>query len=146
MLPALKEFGINEGQLLTTPVHNAILDILTRSNCKLDTLKLNNCGFSSSQILWFFEHKSLETIETLRIRNDGDQFMVTDEVLDCLTILPSSSAARILLPKLTRLELGMCLCTSSGMLGRMVEILDTISDGVDSRRARALASLFEMYN
>lgn len=149
-LPALKEFRSEmseEDPLLTThPVHNAILDLLTRSNCKLDRLELDNCGFSPSEIRRCFEHKSLETVEALRIANLRVQFMVNDEVLLCLTILPSSSPSRILLPKLTRLELGMCLCTSSGMLGRMVEILDTISDGVDSRRVRALASLFAMYN
>jgi len=124
-LPALKqfEFEVNpydQGPLLTTPpVHNAILNLLTRSNCKLDRLALYNCGFSPSEIPRCFEHKSLESIEALRIGN-ADQSMVNDEVLVRLTIPPSSSPSRILLPKLTRLELESCLGASSGMLGRMV--------------------------
>ncbi|KAF8351672.1 hypothetical protein F5887DRAFT_1069346 [Amanita rubescens] len=129
-LPALKEFEFevdpgdndddDEGPPLTTPpVHKAILDLLTRSNCKLDRLELSNCGFSPSAILSCFEHGSLETIEALKIGNVRDQSMVNDGVLIRLTIL-RSSPSRVLLPKLTRLELEMCLGASSGMLGRMV--------------------------
>ncbi|KAF8351671.1 hypothetical protein F5887DRAFT_1069345 [Amanita rubescens] len=126
MLPALKEFEFKvdpsgNAPLTTPPVHNAILDLLTRSNCKLDRLELGNCGFSPSAILRCFEHKSLETIEALWIWNGRDQLrMINDEVLVCLTILPSSSPSRILLPKLRRLKLDMCLAASPGMLGRMV--------------------------
>src|SRR6266550_2959629 len=135
-LPSLKEFEFevnpgddddddddddDEGPLLTTPpVHKAILDLLTRSNCKLDRVELINCGFSPSAILRCFEHNSLETIEALKIGNVRDQSMVNDEVIVRLNIPTSSSPSRILLPKLTRLELESCLGASSGMLGRMV--------------------------
>ncbi|KAF8346226.1 hypothetical protein F5887DRAFT_1185157 [Amanita rubescens] len=132
MLPALKEFEIEvyfedddvddvEGPLLTTPhAYKTILDLLTRSNCKLDRLELSNCGFSPSVIRRCFEHKSLETIEALKIGNVRDQSMTNDKVLARLTILPSSSPSRILLLKLTCLELEMCLAASPGKLGRMV--------------------------
>jgi hypothetical protein len=87
----------DEGPLLTTPpVHKAILDPLTRSNCKLDRLELSNCGFSPSAILRCFEHESLETIEALRVRNVRDQFMVNDEALICLTILVVLSVSHII--------------------------------------------------
>lgn len=130
MFPALKEFEFevdfvdndddDEGPVLTIPLaqsHKAILDLLTRSNCKLDRVGLRHCGFSPSAILRCFEHNSLETIEALRIVNVHDQFIVNDEVLVRLTIL---SPSHILLPKLTRLELDMCVAASSGKLGRMV--------------------------
>jgi hypothetical protein len=97
--------------------HQAFLDLLTRSGCQLERLKIGHCAFTAPAILQCLEHKSLETIQALTIANHYYLPIVSKDTLARLTI-PSPS--RVLLPMLTDLTLEMCLGRCSGALGEMV--------------------------
>jgi hypothetical protein len=123
-LPSLREFGLDIGE--PDPAiylgHEALLQLLTRSDCKLDTLRLKDCILAPSWLLALLGHQSLETVQTLMIENSHNHPMFTDEVFIHLTNAPSIIASRVLLPRLARLTLGMCVSrdASPGALGRMV--------------------------
>ncbi|KAF8631936.1 hypothetical protein AX14_010876 [Amanita brunnescens Koide BX004] len=118
-LPSLTQFDcsffndLNDEMLPFT--HQALLEFLTRSKCKLQKLKLGDCKLSAPAFLECLAHETLETIQSLDISHHPK---LTDDILIHLTDLPTSP--RVLLPKLTHLELEMCLAARRGMLGKMV--------------------------
>jgi len=119
-LPALEEFTystLDDEDVIPTNSHESLLDLLTRSNCKLQELELGSCRFSADEFLECLEHEAFETIQDLSI---VEWPKLTDDVLLRLTYPPSPTAPRILLPKLTHLILEYSLDASPGILGKMV--------------------------
>ena len=122
-LPALEQFtcssqsGVEDVPVIPTDLHESLLDLLTRSKCKLKKLKLGDCNFSADGFLECLEHEAFETIQDLSI---VEWPQLTDDVLIRLTHPPPPAAPRILLPKLTHLSLDYCLDASPGTLGEMV--------------------------
>ncbi|KAF8328969.1 hypothetical protein F5887DRAFT_334755 [Amanita rubescens] len=101
---------------------SSLLDLFTRSNCRLDAIRLYDCALWGSDVLQLIEHKSLETVQALCIDNCRNHPMFTDDVLIRLTNFPPAHACRTLLPKLTRLTLGSCVAldASPRTLGKMI--------------------------
>lgn len=122
-LPSLREVSLNIGDPDDTSYFEfpGFLDFLTRSGCKLDTIRLKNWTLSEAMVLVLLEHRSLDTVQVLTINNSYNHRMFTEDVLIRLTN-PPIAESRVLLPNLTRLTLGKCIAhdVSPSTLGRMI--------------------------
>ncbi|KAM6495449.1 hypothetical protein JOM56_008155 [Amanita muscaria] len=125
-LPALTDFSLDTdfdslSYISPRSVHTQLLRLFTRSKCKLEKLRLENCGFDDARILKCLKHDSCSSLTGLDIWNEYDRPMFTDIVISALTDndgLPEDNNA--LLPHLSRLSLEMCVSASPGVLGLMV--------------------------
>ncbi|KIL67323.1 hypothetical protein M378DRAFT_102473 [Amanita muscaria Koide BX008] len=125
-LPALTDFSLytdfeSLSSISTRSVHTQLLRLFTRSRCKLEKLKLENCGFNDADILKCLKHDSCSLLTVLEISNDFNRPMFTDRVILALTNKDDLlEVNNVLLPNLSRLSLDMCLSASAGVLGDMV--------------------------
>ncbi|KAM6495448.1 hypothetical protein JOM56_008154 [Amanita muscaria] len=122
-LPALTDFSLDTDfdSLNYISPHTQLLHLFTRSKCKLEKLKLENCGFDDAGILECFKHDSCSSLTGLQIWNEYDEPMFTDRVIRALTDndgLPKDN--NVLLPHLCSLSLEMCVSASPGLLGLMI--------------------------
>jgi hypothetical protein len=120
-LPSLREITFSTGDPNTPFVlgSSSLLDLLTRSNCRLDAIRLYDGVLWGSDVLQLIEHKSLETVQELGIDDCRNHPMFTDDILILLT-LPPLHACHVLLPKLKHLTLGLCVALDAKILGKMI--------------------------
>ncbi|KAF8636959.1 hypothetical protein AX17_003135 [Amanita inopinata Kibby_2008] len=127
LLPALTDLSLDnnshyayEGKCFVfRPIWKWLSRFLTHSKCKLEKLALSNSGFTSSMILQCLRHESLLGLTQLKIDNDYNEPMFTDELLTRLTEIPCDTRES-LLPNLSHLTLQLCVVASPGMLGKMI--------------------------
>ncbi|KIL67326.1 hypothetical protein M378DRAFT_102478 [Amanita muscaria Koide BX008] len=125
-LPALTDFSLDTDYhsldyISPRSVHTQLLRLFTRSKCKLEKLRLENCGFDDARTLKCLKHDSCSSLTGLQIWNEYDQPMFTDIVIRALTDndgLPEDN--NVLLPHLSCLSLEMCVSASPGVLGLMI--------------------------
>ncbi|KAM6495444.1 hypothetical protein JOM56_008150 [Amanita muscaria] len=126
-LPALTDFSLYTGfdsllpSISTRSVHTQLLHLFTRSRCKLEKLKLENCAFNDADILTCLKHDSCSSLTELEISNLFNRPVFTDRVILALTNMDDLlEADDVLLPNLSHLSLDMCVSASAGVLGDMV--------------------------
>jgi len=124
-LPALTDFSLDTDydsvRFISSPsLRQELLHFFTRSKCKLEKLKLADCGFSDLAILCCLKHPSCASLSELNISNVYNRPMFTDRVILSLTDKDAlSENSNVLLPNLIHLSLEMCLAATPGLLGLM---------------------------
>ncbi|KAF8637734.1 hypothetical protein AX17_002609 [Amanita inopinata Kibby_2008] len=99
-------------------IHSELLQLFTRSKCKLDRLYLEDCGFDENMTLECFRHNSLSTLTELHVEGWSDPLILTDRIILELTLTEDTEEG--LLPNLSRLSLYYYIPMSPGLLGWMV--------------------------
>ena len=118
-LPTLTDISFNFTLIPEPGFQEELLRFFSRSKCKLNQLVLGDCGFEDVELLECLEHDSCASLMDLQISNIHDAPMFTDAVLVPLTDMPWGEN-NVLLPKLTRLSLDLCLGSSPSRLGTMI--------------------------
>ncbi|KAF8634095.1 hypothetical protein AX17_004285 [Amanita inopinata Kibby_2008] len=125
-LPELVDFTlvINQGprqwpeDSTVRRIHRGLLQLFTRSKCKLDKVYLDECGFDENMTLECFRHNSLSTLTELQFHGWFNSLMPTDKVILELTL--TEDIQDRLLPNLSRIGLSYEGDISPGLLGRMI--------------------------
>ncbi|KAF8635514.1 hypothetical protein AX17_003904 [Amanita inopinata Kibby_2008] len=99
-------------------VQRELLQLFTRSNCKLDKLLLGNCGFDEDMALECFRHNSLSTLTEFSTEGLTNPLKFTDRAVLELTLTEDTGEG--LLSNLSRLGLVHDDATSPGLIGRMI--------------------------
>ncbi|KAM6495450.1 hypothetical protein JOM56_008156, partial [Amanita muscaria] len=89
-LPALTDFSLDTDfdsldYISSRSVHTQLLRLFTRSKCKLEKLRLGDCGFNDARILKCLKHDSCSSLTELEIGNAFNRPMFTDRVIQPLT-------------------------------------------------------------
>jgi len=104
---------------MTAFFYAEVINLLSRSNCKLDRLALGNSGFTSNELLECLRHRGCQTLTHLWLYTTwGTSPMVDDRVLTQLTETESP-----LCPKLADCTFENCCSRDNvpGSLGRMIQ-------------------------
>ncbi|KAM6491303.1 hypothetical protein JOM56_013542 [Amanita muscaria] len=128
-LPALEELHLGGISTIREPYcYSQLLDLFTRSKCKLQKLTLMWSKFKPDQLLEYLKHPCFRTLTSLTIEEqdhgeDAVTSVVDKEVLSQLTYSEEQGTAP-LCPKLAELVFKMCyrseVSPSADSLGRMV--------------------------
>lgn len=101
-----------------------LLDLLTRSNCKLQTLSLRHPGFRPTQLLECLEHECCQSLTLLEIEGEESALPIFNNELLVRLTYSKDNDKTFLCPKLAGLDLIKCYCSetaSPNSLGRMVQ-------------------------